>query len=93
MKKYFLNFIEWVGGVVIILLTTKKPSPLNRLGPYQAHSLFQGLAFLWACIFATYAGSWIMFGISAMVHIFTIAGFFFVYAVWYYAERRTKVHK
>ena len=53
---------------------TIEHSPLRNLDPMVAHMVFQCLFFIWSGLFAVMVGSYVVFGISAIVHMALITG-------------------
>jgi len=53
---------------------TVEKSALSNLDPMVAHMLFQILAFVWSGIFGVMLGSYLVFGVSATLHLLFIAG-------------------
>jgi len=67
-------------------------SDVNPLSAYSiptAHMIMQLLSWMWSAIFSVAIGSYVVFGMSAIVHTMIVAGIFITYAVFKSAEKRT----
>lgn len=53
---------------------TVEKSPLQNLDPMVGHMVFQCLFFVWSGLFAVMIGSFMVFGISAIVHMALVTG-------------------
>ena len=63
-------------------------SPLRKLDPRVSHMIFQCLAFIWSGLFAVMIGSYMVFGISAILHLCLIAGIFITAVTMNEADKR-----
>ena len=75
-------------GLMWSSLMTIENSPLRKLDPRVSHMIFQCLAFIWSGIFALMIGSYMAFGISAVMHVCLIAGIFITAVVMNEADKR-----
>jgi hypothetical protein len=66
-------------------------SPLKNFDPIVAHMLFQVLALVWSGVFAVMVGSYIVFGISAALHIIFISGILITVLVFREANKQSLV--
>jgi hypothetical protein len=75
MKKFVTD--SWA----TIMIVDK--SPLGNIPNLMVrHMAFQILAWMWCIIFSFAVGSFIAFGVSAIVHVLLIAGVFITYSTY-----------
>ena len=82
-------FFEVLNGYKLIM--DSRHNPLSRIPDIQTrHIVMQILACVWCLVVSLWVGSIVVFGVSALVHSFLIAGVFITLAVFDTAE--TKPH-
>lgn len=78
-------FAEVLNGYRLIM--DSRLNPLSRIPDiHTRHVVMQILAWVWCLIVSLWVGSIVVFGISALVHTFLIAGVFITLAVFDTAE-------
>ena len=71
----------------LIMDSTK--NPLSNIPDVNTrHMIMQVLAWMWCIVFSSWAGSIVVFGISALVHAILLAGIFITGGVFETAKRR-----
>ena len=68
-------------------------SPLKNFDPVVAHMMFQILAFVWAAIFSVMIGSYMAFGISAILHMLFISGVFITAMIFREGNKRSAPYR
>ncbi len=67
-------------------------NPLRNTEPMTAHMIMQILAWMWSAIFAVMLSSYVVFGVTAILHALLIAGVFVTWMVFRNVERGTTTH-
>lgn len=65
----------------------ERRNSLRNFPLMTAHMMMQILAWMWSIIFALAFGSYIVFGVTVLVHTLILAGIFGTLAVFKHAER------
>jgi hypothetical protein len=83
-----LSTLKSEASLMYSSLMTIENSPLRKLDPRVAHMVFQILAFIWSGIFAVMIGSYMIFGVSAILHMAFITGIFITALTMNEADKR-----
>ena len=79
---------EWVYNCWNVVMDYEK-NPLSKIPDFSTrHMIMQVLAWMWCIVFSFYVGSFWVFGISAVAHIFLLAAIVITVATFETAKRR-----